>query len=162
MVMKKQQALRGIYPDLANILGKQRLHELSGLARLRRLWAKVVGDMLASRTDPLFLKPGGDGSHILVIAVTHSTMAQEIVFLRDHIRRACFEHAGIGRIAKIYTEVHTHAGLKEEVAAVTMHPISWQQKKQLAKELANIKDGTLRRAMFKARLAQLTYQKEIE
>ncbi len=162
MAKKKSQALHGISGDLAHILGTQRLQELSGLARLRRLWGKVVGEMMASRTEPLFLKPGEGGSHILVIAVTHSTMAQEIVFLRDHIRRACFEHAGIGRISKIYTEVRVDAGFKEVVQPVATQSISWQQKKQLARELKGINDGTLRRAMFKARLAQLTYQKEFE
>jgi len=156
------QALHGISGELGHILGAQRLQELSGLARLRRLWATVVGAMMASRTEPLFLKPGEDGSHILVIAVTHSTMAQEIVFLRDHIRHACFEYAGIGRISKIYTEVRVDAGFKEVEQPVGTQSISWQQKKQLARELQGINDSTLRRAMFKARLAQLTYQKEFE
>jgi len=155
---KKTSNLDGLNAHLAKVLGRQRLQELSGLARLRRLWPEIVGKMLASRTEPLQLKPGEGDSHILVIAVTHSTMAQEIVFLRDHIRQACFEHAHMGRISRIYTEVRTNAGFREEHTAVKISPVSWSKKKELARELQNIKDVALRRAMFKARVAQLRYK----
>jgi len=154
--------LNGLNTPLAKILGRQRLHELSGLTRLRRMWPDIVGKMLASHTEPLQLKPGEGESHILVIAVTHSTMSQEIVFLRDHIRQACFEHARMGRISKIYTEVRTKAGFREENIPVKTSPVSWATKKELARELQSIKDVALRRAMFKARVAQLHYKQNQE
>ncbi|MBL1352652.1 MAG: DUF721 domain-containing protein [Zetaproteobacteria bacterium] len=159
---RKISNLQGMEGNLAKILGTQRLQELSGLTRLRRLWPDIVGKMLASRTEPLQLKPGEGDSHILVIAVTHSTMAQEIVFLRDQIRQACFEHARMGRISKIYTEVRMDAGFHESKHAVKVSSVSLGKKKELARELQSIKDIALRRAMFKARVAQLRYQQHQE
>ncbi|MDQ6995498.1 MAG: DciA family protein [Mariprofundaceae bacterium] len=159
----KASDLQSMQGNLAKILGTQRLQELSGLTRLRRLWPDIVGKMMASRTEPLQLKPGEGGSYILVIAVTHSTMAQEIVFLRDHIRQACFDHARMGRISKIYTEVRIDAGFHEKDVPITLTKITLSKKKELARELQIIKNIALRRAMFKARLAQLRYhQKEFQ
>jgi len=154
--------LNDLNGNLAKILGKERLHELSGLTRLRRLWPDIVGKMLASRTEPLQLKPGEGDSHILVIAVTHSTMAQEIIFLRDQIRQACFEHAHMGRISKVYTEVRMDAGFRETDQPIKTFYVSLSKKKELARELQSIKDAALRRAMFKARVAQLRYNQNQE
>jgi len=162
---RQPSQLKDLNGTLSKILGAQRLQELSGLTRLRRLWPDIVGKMLASRTEPLQLKPGEGDSHILVIAVTHSTMAQEIVFLRDQIRQACFEHARMGRISKIYTEVRMDAGFHEEDVPVKIFSVPLFKKKELARELQSIKDVALRRAMFKARVAQLRYnqnQKEFQ
>ena len=158
--MKKKSNLRGIERDLSKILGEQRLHELSGLTRLRRLWPDIVGKMLAARTEPIELKPGVGGSYVLVIAVTHSTLAQEIIFLRDHIRQACFEKARIGRISKMFTQVKVRAGFHEEEVKKPLHVVSFGQKKQLASELQSIKDTAVRRAMFYAHVAQLRYSQE--
>jgi len=154
---RKPSNLHNLNNPLAKILGRQQLQEISGLTRLQRLWPEIVGKMLSSRTEPLQLKPGKDGSHILVIAVTHSTMSQEIVFLRDQIRQACFEHARMGRISKIYTEVRATAGFRKEDVPIKTSPVSLSKKKELARELQSIKDVALRRAMFKARVAQLRY-----
>jgi len=159
---RKASNLQGVQGNLAKILGAQRLQELSGLTRLRRLWPDIVGKMLANRTEPLQLKPGEGDSHILIIAVTHSTMAQEIVFLRDHIRQACFEHARMGRISKIYTEVKMDAGFREKDVPIKTVHVTLSKKKELARELQSIKDVALRRAMFKARVAQLRYHKNQE
>ncbi|MDQ6974374.1 MAG: DUF721 domain-containing protein [Mariprofundaceae bacterium] len=159
---RKASNLQSMQGNLAKILGTQRLQELSGLTRLRRLWPDIVGKMMASRTEPLQLKPGDGGSHILVIAVTHSTMAQEIVFLRDHIRQACFEHAHMGRISKIYTEVRVDAGFHEKDIPVPLANVTFSKKKELARELQSIKDVALRRAMFQARVAQLRYNQNQE
>jgi len=154
--------LQGMHGNLAKILGAQRLQELSGLTRVRRLWPDIVGKMRSSRTEPLQLKPGEGDSHVLVIAVTHSTMAQEIVFLRDQIRQACFDHARMGRISKIYTEVRMDAGFREKDVSIKIAKVTLSKKKELARELQSIKDVALRRAMFKARVAQLRYNQNQE
>lgn len=155
--VRTRSKLTDIHHNLSEILGKERLDQLVGLSRLRRLWPDVVGPMLAQRTEPIELKPSSDGSSTLVIAVSHSTMAQQIIFLRDDIRKSCFEQARIGRIAKIFTRVQAVAGIQPDKSKPEAKPVNLQQKKQLASELQSIKDRPLRHAMFEARLAQLRY-----
>ena len=158
--MRGKSQLKDMHRDLSSILGAQRLQQLSGLTRLRRLWPDIVGSMLAARTEPIELKPGEGDSYVLVIAVTHSTIAQEVHFLRDDIRRACFEKARMGRISKMYTQVQVGAGFRQERQIMPTRSISLTQKKQLARELQTIKDIALRRAMFYAHVAQLQYSLE--
>lgn len=155
--VRKKSQLTDIHHNLADILGAERLDKLVGLSRLRRLWPHIVGPMLAQRTEPVELKPHADGSSTLIIAVSHSTMAQQIIFLRDDIRKSCFEQARMGRIAKIFTRVQAVAGIQPEKSPPEARPVSLQQKKQLASELQSIKNRQLRHAMFEARLAQLRY-----
>jgi len=155
--VRARSKLTDIHQNLAEILGVERLDQLVGLSRLRRLWPHIVGPMLAQRTEPIELKPSSDGSSTLIIAVGHSTMAQQIIFLRDDIRKSCFEQARMGRIAKIFTRVQTAAGIQPDKTMPEAKPVSLQQKKQLASELQSIKNRQLRHAMFEARLAQLRY-----
>ncbi|MDQ6954942.1 MAG: DUF721 domain-containing protein [Mariprofundaceae bacterium] len=156
-IVRTRSKLTDIHHNLADILGSERLDQLVGLSRLRRLWPDIVGPMLAQRTEPIEFKPSNDGSSTLVIAVNHSTMAQQIIFLRDDIRKSCFEKARMGRIAKIFTRVQAVAGIRPEKIKPEAMPVSLQKKKQLASELQNIKNRQLRHAMFEARLAQLRY-----
>ncbi|PCI42673.1 MAG: hypothetical protein COB41_09140 [Proteobacteria bacterium] len=155
--VRARSKLTDIHHNLAEILGVERLDQLVGLSRLRRLWPHIVGPMMAQRTEPIELKPSADGSSSLIIAVSHSTMAQQIIFLRDDIRKSCFEQARIGRIAKIFTRVQAVAGIQTTKNMPEAKPIPLQQKKQLASELQSIKNRPLRHAMFEARLAQLRY-----
>ena len=113
--------------------------------------------MLAQRTEPVELKPNPEGGNILIIAVTHSTMAQQIIFLREDIRKSCFEQARMGKIAKIFTRVQTVAGIQADKTTPEPKPISLTLKKLLASELQSIESRELRHAMFDARLAQLRY-----
>ncbi len=155
--LRKRSNLTDIHLNLSKILGSERLDQLVGLSRLRRLWPHIVGPMLAQRTEPIELKPSADGSTTLIIAVSHSTMAQQIIFLRDDIRKSCFEQARMGRIAKIFTRVQAVAGIRPNKPKPDAKPVSLLQKKQLASELKSIKNRQLRHAMFEARLAQLRY-----
>lgn len=155
--LRKKSQLTDIHHNLADILGGERLEQLVGLSRLRRLWPDIVGPMLAQRTEPVELKPNPEGGNILIIAVTHSTMAQQIIFLREDIRKSCFEQARMGKIAKIFTRVQTVAGIQADKTAPEPKPVSLTLKKLLASELQSIESRELRHAMFDARLAQLRY-----
>jgi len=155
--LRARSKLTDIQQNLADILGAERLDQMVGLSRLRRLWPHIVGPMLAQRTEPLEFNPSSDGSSTLIIAVSHSTMAQQIIFLRDDIRKSCFEQARMGRIAKIFTRVQAVAGIQTDTNEPEARSVSLQQKKQLASELQSIKNRQLRHAMFEARLAQLRY-----
>jgi len=152
--------LHGIQDEFSDILGAYRFEQLTGLARLRKIWGNVVGPMMSQRTEPVELHQDESGAYTLIIAVNHSTMAQQIIFLRDAIRTACFEQARISRIAKVFTRVQVGAGIQPDHAIVAAKPITLQQKKQLASDLQCIKDRALRCAMFEARLAQLQFKHE--
>jgi hypothetical protein len=155
--LRKKSQLTGVQNSIAEILGHDKLDQLVGLSRLRRLWPDIVGTMLAQRTEPVDLKPSPNGGNMLIIAVTHSTMAQQITFLRDDIRKSCFEQARIGKISKIFTRVQTVAGIQPNNPIPEPKPVSMDLKKLLASELQSIESRELRHAIFNARLAQLRY-----
>lgn len=146
-----------INTDVSKLLGEDRMQRIAMLTRLRRAWADMIGPMLAAATEPIEVRPQPDGSVHLIIAVNHSIMAQQIMFLRDDIRAACLQQCQIERIAKIFTRVQAVAGIVDEHPKRTARAVSFSKKKQLASALTNVKDSTLRRAMFQARLAQFIW-----
>lgn len=153
---RQKSKLTALERNLADILGADSLDEMVGLARLRRAWPLIVGDMMAARTEPVQFEATADGC-CLWVAVDHSIMAQQIRFLRDDIRKACFKHANIGKITHIRSRMVPGAGIKPAVPRAKPRNISFKQKRKLASELASIKDHRLRRAAFQARMAQLQF-----
>ena len=135
------------------------MQKLIGIARLRRAWPEIVGAMMASRTEPIQIEPLADGGSCLWVAVDHSILAQQIRFLRDDIRKACFRQAGVSDLYHIRSRIQPDAGIKPDAPPPQPNPVSWHQKRELARELASMKDRTLRKAMFQARLAQLRYHR---
>ncbi len=135
------------------------MQKLIGIARLRRAWPDIVGAMMASRTEPIQIEPLSDGGSCLWVAVDHSILAQQIRFLRDDIRKACFRQAGISDLHHIRSRIQPDAGIKPGAPPPQANPVSWHQKRELARELASMKDRALRKAMFQARLAQLRYHR---
>ncbi len=152
----RRRRLHGLSGELGNILGNEALEQLIGLARLRRAWPDIVGPMMAQRTEPLQFEATSDG-RCLWIAVDHSIMAQQIRFLRDEIRRACFRHAGIDKLTHIRTRMVPGAGIRPAAPKPRARRVSLTEKRRLARELAGIKDRRLRRAAFQARMAQLKF-----
>ncbi len=161
---KKQRRSRAQLADLqhnlSEILGADAMQELIGLARLRRFWSDIVGSMMAGRTEPIQIEHLPDGGVCLWVAVDHSIMSQQIRFLRDDIRKACFKFAGIDNMHKIRTRMQPGAGIPPKAPPPKPKAVSLQQKRGLAKELATIKDRNLRKAAFRARLAQIAYGNE--
>ena len=51
--VRTRSKLTDIHQNLAEILGVERLDQLVGLSRLRKLWPHIVGSMLAQRTEPI-------------------------------------------------------------------------------------------------------------
>ena len=151
--------LHGLSNELSGILGEDTLEELTGLARLRRAWADIVGPMMATRTEPVQFEATEDG-RCLWVGVDHSIMAQQIRFLRDEIRKACFKHAGIGKLTHIRTRMMPGAGIKPKKPKAKPKRLTFGKKRELALELVSIKDRGLRRAVFQARMAQLKYGDE--
>jgi len=151
--------LHGLSDELADILGEDSLEELTGLARLRRAWPDIVGPMMATRTEPVQFEATEDG-RCLWVGVDHSIMAQQIRFLRDDIRKACFKHAGIGKLTHVRTRMTPGAGIKPKKPKPKPKRLTFSTKRALALELASIKDRRLRRAAFQARMAQLKYSDE--
>jgi len=154
---RSRSSLSGLHDNLADILGEDSLQQLVGVARLRRAWPHIVGDMMAARTEPLQLEQLADGGVCLWVAVDHSIMAQQIRFLRDDIRKACFKHAGTTDLYRIRSRVQPGAGIQTRQKPVKPAPLSWAQKRRLAQDVASIKDSALRKAVFQARMAQIMY-----
>jgi hypothetical protein len=155
---RPRSRLTGLHHNLAEILGEESLDQLIGISRLRSTWPDIVGDMMASRTEPVQIEHLADGGLCLWIAVDHSIMAQQIRFLRDDIRKACFKHARINKLHKIRTRMLPGAGIKTVKKPIRSRTVSFRSKRKLALELGSIKDRSLRKAAFQARLAQLAYE----
>jgi len=154
---RSRSRLNGLHDNLAEILGEDSLAQLIGVARLRRAWPHIVGAMMSARTEPVQLEQMADGGVCLWVAVDHSIMAQQIRFLRDDIRKACFKHAGMTDLHRIRSRVQPGAGIKTKQKPATPAALSWGQKRRLAKDVASIKDSALRKAAFQARMAQVMY-----
>ena len=157
---RTRSKLEGLHGNLSEILGGDSMDKLIGLSRLRRAWPHIVGPMMAIRTEPVQLEHLADDGICLWIAVEHSIMSQQIRFLRDDIRKACFKHAAIKNLYKIRTRVQPGAGIKPKSPPAKPRPVSFRLKRTLAKEVANIKDCSLRKAIFNAHLAQIAYSEE--
>jgi len=154
---RPRSKLEGIHANLANILGEESLDALISLARLRRAWPHIVGTMMSTRTEPLQLQAIEDDGLCLWIGVDHSIMAQQIRFLRDDIRKACFKHAGLKNLHKISTRMMPGAGILPSKTPPHRRKVSFHEMRMLALNVSSIKDRTLRKAMFQAQVAQLAY-----
>ena len=157
---RPRSRLTGLHHNLAEILGEESLDQLIGISRLRNAWPDIVGGMMASRTEPIQIEHLTDGGLCLWVAVDHSIMAQQIRFLRDDIRKACFKHARISNLHKIRSRMQPGAGIKMGRKSVKPRYVPFRDKRKLALELACIKDRSLRKAAFQARMAQLAYEME--
>lgn len=131
--------------------------ELSVISKLRRMWPDIVGPMMAARTEPISIEKDG-GVNCLFIAVDHPIMSQQIRFLRDDIRKACFKRCQIKSLVKVRTRVQADAGIKVAQKIKRISKVSLHDKKQVASELKNVNDRDLKRAIFDARIAQLKYR----
>ena len=156
-VKRPRSKLKGIHGDLSEILGEESLGKLMGMARLRRAWPDIVGPMMATRTEPIVIEPIADDGFCLWVAVDHSIMAQQIRFLRDDIRKACFKHAKITNLHKISTRLQPGAGIKPKAPKPKGRPLSFSEKRRVAQDVAAIKDRALRKAAYQAHIAEVSY-----
>ncbi len=155
--LRPRSKLKPAQNGIAEILGHDRFVELSIISKLRRVWPDIVGPMMAARTEPVSIEKDGD-VNCLFIAVDHPIMSQQIRFLRDDIRKACFKRCNIESLAKVRTRVQPEAGIKNETKVTRPSRVSLDEKKQVASELRSVKDRSLRHAMFDARVAQLKFR----
>jgi len=154
---RPRSTLTGVHDNLADILGEESLQQLVGIARLKRAWPNIVGSMMATRTEPIQIEHLKGDALCLWIAVDHSIMAQQIRFLRNDIRKACYKHAHITNLHHIRSRVQPGAGIKPKPIAAKPARLSLTQKRVLALEVASIKNRTLRQAAFHARMTQVMY-----
>lgn len=160
--MKKERSrgrsqLHNLHDGLAEVLGADQLQLLANLAKLRRAWPSIVGPMMSARTEPIQIEPLPDGGSRLLVGVDHAIMAQQIRFLHQDIRRACFSHCRIKELAQIRTRVVPGAGIKPSKPKPEARPVGFADMRRVASELKSIKDHSLRHAAFRARLSQLAY-----
>jgi len=154
---RARAGLQSLSPALASVLDGRQLERMAALAALRRAWPGIVGPMMAQHSEPERLENREDGGICLWIAVNHPMFAQQIRLLRDDIRRACFRASGLERLTHIRSRVRHGAGMPPPAPAPKPRPVPLKLRKQLAKELAAVKDRRLRRAMFRARMAQIAF-----
>jgi len=156
LARRSRSKLTPAQTGIAKILGEDRFVQLAMISNLRKAWPDIVGPMLAERTEPISIEKDG-GVNCLFIAVDHPIMSTQIRFLRDDIRKACFKRCRIDSLVKVRTRVQEGAGIREQRTIRKVANVSLSEKKRVAGELENIKDRSLRRAMFDARVAQLRY-----
>ena len=139
---------------LAEVLGAERLDRLADSARLVRTWPRMVGPMLAAHTRPVAIE--GD---TLLIAVDHPAMAQQIRFLNDEIREACFRKCRIRNLRRIRTRIEPGAGVEStRKPRPAPRQLTLAERKQAARLLRQVPDKSLRAAMYAALVAQMAFQ----
>jgi len=150
---RSRSQLTPLQSGLSAVLGADQLKRLADIGRLRRDWKKIVGPVLAQHTEPLNIEAG-----CLHIAVDHPAMAQQVRFLQQEIREACFRQFRIKNISNIRTRMQPGAGINStKPMPAPTHQLSLQDKKTIAAEIHSVSDKALRRAMFEARINQLRY-----
>ncbi len=156
MKKRPRSRLTALQAGLSDILGEEKLEILAGIARLRRAWPAMVGPVLAQHTEPVNIESG-----MLLIAIDHPVMAQQIRFLQCEIRDACFQKCHVCNIRRIRTRMQPGAGMSNKVRSVIpARSVGMSEKKRVADTLRYISDKTLRHAMFDARMTQLSYMVE--
>ncbi|ATX81605.1 Protein of unknown function (DUF721) [Mariprofundus ferrinatatus] len=159
---RPRSRLKGIHGGIADILGEDSLNKLMGMARLRRAWPDIVGPMMATRTEPIQIEHITDDGYCLWVAVDHPIMGQQIRFLRDDIRKACYKLAQISNLHKISTRMQPGAGIKPKAPKPKARHLSFAEKRRVARDVAAIKDRDLRKAAYQAHIAQIAYGNEEE
>ncbi|MFQ5581629.1 MAG: DciA family protein [Mariprofundaceae bacterium] len=154
---RKRSRLHPLQAEIAGVLGEDKLAELIGISKLRRAWADIVGPMMAGRTEPIEIENRAGGGNCLWVAVDHPIMAQQIRFLQNDIRQACFRLCRVSSLSHIRTRIRDGAGIMQQKQKLKSRPVTLSQKKQLACELRDIRDADLRYAIFQARIAQLAF-----
>ncbi len=156
MRKRPRSKLTALQAGLSDVLGEDKLEKLAGVARLRRAWPAIVGPVLAQHTEPVNIE-----SDALLTAVDHPAMAQQIRFLQQEIRDACFRKCRVGNIKRIRTRIQPGAGINIHGRPTTpVRAVRLGEKKNAVKTLRRVADKTLRRAMFDAYLAQMSYKTE--
>lgn len=82
------------------------------------VWEEVVGDVLASKTEPIRIEEGK-----LVIRVANSTWMQEIQYLKDDIRIRLNRRLGGPIVRDLYLILGRVKRKKEGTETVTVHPV---------------------------------------
>ncbi len=146
---RPRSQLKSIENGLSEVLGAEKLSRLADITRLQRRWPEIVGPMLASSTQPITIE-----THCLLIAVNHSTVAQQIRFLQQEIRDACFRKCKVGGISRLRTRVQPDIAVATPKQKIRPAKVPLHEKKKIVSELAEIEDRKLKRAIFDARVAQ--------
>jgi len=151
---RPRSRLTALQTGLSDVLGEEKLEKLAGVARLRRAWPAIVGPVLSQHTEPVNIE-----SDTLLTAVDHPAMAQQIRFLQQEIRDACFRKCRVNSIKRIRTRMQPGAGINISGRPATpVRSIGLGEKKNVVRTLRHVADKALRRAMFDAYLAQLAYR----
>ena len=152
---RSRSKLTALQAGLSDVLGEEKLEKLAGVARLRRAWPTIVGPVLSQHTEPVSI----ESDNTLLTAVDHPAMAQQIRFLQQEIRDACFRTCHVTGIRRIRTRMQPGAGINRNGhPAKSVRSVGPGEKKQVAGMLQYVSDKALRRAMFDAYLAQLAYR----
>ena len=112
---------------------------LANLAKLRRAWPSIVGPMMAARTEPVLLEPLPDGGSRLLVGVDHAIMAQQIRFLHQEIRQACYTHCRVKELAQIRTRVIPGAGVAPTKARPKPKGIGFADMRRVASDVKSIR-----------------------
>jgi predicted nucleic acid-binding Zn ribbon protein len=85
-VPRSDKELTGIGSVIRGLLGAPRLRRGMALGRLAKAWGDVMGDPLASETEPIALDEAG-----LVVGASSPAWGAQVRFLAEDIRRRASE-----------------------------------------------------------------------
>ena len=144
--------MRTIAETLAGALPRNAWEALAALARVQRVWEGVVGKLLAGHAVPVEVRNG-----TLVVAVDHALFGAQLREQARLVLRALRRHGakGVARLWVVVAPERVRAvRAKEAVEGQEEEASSWAERKEAARLLAPVMDRKLKRAMFRAMLAQ--------
>ncbi len=145
--------MRPLSGTLARALPGRAWAGVEALARVQRAWPGIVGGLLAMHATPIEVR-----GEVLVVAADHALFAAQLreqsrLVLRA-LRRAGAR--GLARIRVVIAPERVRARAAEiERAAPVLPPPTLAECRAAARVVAAVADRGLRRAMFRALLAQM-------
>ncbi|MBO9542467.1 DUF721 domain-containing protein [bacterium] len=125
---------------LAKSLKEWKAEDAVAAGRVFALWPTIVGEAIAARTRPRFLRGG-----VLFVEAASSAWANELTMLKPRILKALDQHLGKGLIRDVRYQVAPtwqerkayEAPEIEQVPVLPKEPLSPEEEQAIAEEVAS-------------------------
>lgn len=125
---------------------RQRLREYS----VWNVWAEVVGEVLASKAEPLRIEDGR-----LFVGVASSTWMQELQFLKDELRTRLNQRLGAFIVRDLYLVLGGPRRRRPKAPAAKLHPVDETEIASLVPDIGHPELEAALRSVARARARRI-------
>ena len=152
--MKKDSQISALNEIVAGIFQDSPASGRKDLLMIHTLWHKAVGEKIAKNTLPQTIK-----KNILFVTVSNSVWMQELQFLKEQIRERINKDLPTLTIEDIRFKIGPVTEKHRPSSAEPLLPLSPEEKEDVKKHGASIKDPDLRSAFEAVMAAYLKNKK---